>query len=671
MIHLSSAQASERLNEFFVDRTNHGIAVGEPGGYRKEAALGTQKYTTLVPEDQLYDIASDVDGLKTDLSEARNPNERINLIERKVKEAGYAGYWSKHPTLGLVAVTFEKMATQSSEQSYAQPPVIEHDSNNQTQFGKVLDEMAIERHGAPLSEKSEENKHIISDIMVEEILEELGSDSAAVDWYKDSIKAALGHAALLHPEIANDPVQRQLFIMTIALTSNGAPIKANVQNADAIYEHYKNTGEFLVAAGGGSVRAKNIQVAFDRLAGLIENLGIEETFKFMDTKFTARDLEKMGFTISGENKDTEVYGSSVFGPKIGGGFYQNLKGNHDVLTMDLWFMKSWGRITGTIVNPKNGELVLTPTSGGIRQWIREVVEEARVKLADQGVELDTAAIQAMLWYREKDFYAVNGMNSEKGEATDYENEFQKLVERKLERGAPTLGGGLAPSAARLTAKQRAEVRRNQSTPFAQERQGGQLRGEYDPVTTTIRLTEASDLSTFLHEFAHFMLDQEIKSDGSLMPEIAQWVSRNAAAIAIEANTYQEDTLGTITAEDVAGFAAGGTLPTTIDESVQRAIHEQFARGFEQYLMEGVSPSVELRNVFRTIARWMQQIYAAISGGIDANVDADMRQVFDRLIATEEQIAAAQARGKATPMFTDAAMAGMSEEDFEEKLNKFL
>ena len=42
-----------------------------------------------------------------------------------------------------------------------------------------------------------------------------------------------------------------------------------------------------------------------------------------------------------------VYGSAMLGPKIGNGFYQNLKGNFSPITMDLWFMRAWGRITNT------------------------------------------------------------------------------------------------------------------------------------------------------------------------------------------------------------------------------------------------------------------------------------------------------------------------------------
>ena len=51
--------------------------------------------------------------------------------------------------------------------------------------------------------------------------------------------------------------------------------------------------------------------------------------------------------------DVEVYGSSTLGPKIGNGFWQNLNGNFDPLTIDLWMRRTWGRLTGkSIGNPK-------------------------------------------------------------------------------------------------------------------------------------------------------------------------------------------------------------------------------------------------------------------------------------------------------------------------------
>lgn len=122
--------------------------------------------------------------------------------------------------------------------------------------------------------------------------------------------------------------------------------------------------------------------------------------------------------------------------------------------------------------------------------------------------------------------------------------------------------------------------------------------------------------------------------------------------------------GSITADDVVAFLDNTTTGDKAkDAAIRRAVHEQFARGFEQYLMEGKAPSIELRNAFRTFARWLVRIYQSIRGKLNVKLDDQMRAVFDRMIATEEQIQAAEARAQYAPMFTDAAMAGMTEEQF--------
>ena len=41
-----------------------------------------------------------------------------------------------------------------------------------------------------------------------------------------------------------------------------------------------------------------------------------------------------------ESKNAIVKGSSMFGPKIGGGFIPNLLGDYNALTPDRWFMRS-------------------------------------------------------------------------------------------------------------------------------------------------------------------------------------------------------------------------------------------------------------------------------------------------------------------------------------------
>jgi hypothetical protein len=81
-------------------------------------------------------------------------------------------------------------------------------------------------------------------------------------------------------------------------------------------------------------------------------------------------------------------------------------------------------------------------------------------------------------------------------------------------------------------------------------------------------------------------------------------------------------------------------------------------------MEGKAPSIELRDAFRSFARWLSTIYRQLRGDLKVNLDDEMRQVFDAMLATEEQITQAEAANHYQPLFTDAAMAGMTEAEFE-------
>jgi len=145
---------------------------------------------------------------------------------------------------------------------------------------------------------------------------------------------------------------------------------------------------------------------------------------------------------------------------------------------------------------------------------------------------------------------------------------------------------------------------------------------------------------------------------------AQFKDAESADLLAQSQQPPDGIQGSITEADVVNFLdTGSSGNTDKDAAVRRAVHEQFARGFETYLMEGKAPSVELRNAFRTFARWLARIYQALRGDLNVNLDNEMRQVFDRLLATEEQIAAAESRARVEPMFTDAAMAGMTEEEF--------
>lgn len=83
----------------------------------------------------------------------------------------------------------------------------------------------------------------------------------------------------------------------------------------------------------------------------------------------------------------------------------------------------------------------------------------------------------------------------------------------------------------------------------------------------------------------------------------------------------------------AGMAEDGDL--TAEQ--WREVQEYAARGFEQYLGEGRAPVKELDGVFSRMMRWLKNLYASWRQYVGADLDDDVRRVFDRLLATDDQI----------------------------------
>ncbi|KEJ93458.1 hypothetical protein [Synergistes jonesii] len=90
----------------------------------------------------------------------------------------------------------------------------------------------------------------------------------------------------------------------------------------------------------------------------------------------------------------------------------------------------------------------------------------------------------------------------------------------------------------------------------------------------------------------------------------------------------------------------------------RAAQEYFARGFEKYLAEGRAPSKELLSVFRRFKQWLCDIYKSLTE-LDVELSDDIREVFDRMLATEEAVERLKAERE-----MDAAMAALPEGDAE-------
>jgi hypothetical protein len=86
-------------------------------------------------------------------------------------------------------------------------------------------------------------------------------------------------------------------------------------------------------------------------------------------------------------------------------------------------------------------------------------------------------------------------------------------------------------------------------------------------------------------------------------------------------------------------------------------HEQFARGVEAYLMEGRAPSEALRGAFQRFKAWLIGIYRTMAG-LRVSLDPDIRGVFDRLIASDEEIKRARQSQGMEALFRTPEDAGM-------------
>lgn len=170
------------------------------------------------------------------------------------------------------------------------------------------------------------------------------------------------------------------------------------------------------------------------------------------------------------------------------------------------------------------------------------------------------------------------------------------------------------------------------------------RGAFNPETGTLALLKNADLSTFLHELGHFQIET-----------LADIAGQADAPVEIKQDM---DTL-------LKWFGVAD-LPTwtALDFEEKRSYHEQFARGFESYLFEGKSPSVELSGLFSRFRAWLLNVYRSIKS-LNVEITDEVRSVMDRLLASSDAIKnAEQVRGYDL-MFKSAEAAGMTPEQWAE------
>ena len=185
----------------------------------------------------------------------------------------------------------------------------------------------------------------------------------------------------------------------------------------------------------------------------------------------------------------------------------------------------------------------------------------------------------------------------------------------------------------------------------------------------INLFRTADLSTFSHESGHFFLtamqEMAARGDTSAAKEfevIKAWWNSNAADVAKDASRV---TGVAVSAEDVQrAILLGSSGDPQKDNAIDVGMQEQWARAFETYLMEGKAPSVELRGAFERFADWLKSVYKSLTS-LNVKVSPELKGVFDRMLATDQQIEAAKKKeADLGPLFKTAAEMGLTDEEYE-------
>ena len=303
-------------------------ALNRPLSQEEQADTRREKFAL----EGKYSLARKPIDKKDPVFSARNPeNDYIDIGGKSVPNRG------KARRLSVIDLLYN-------------PDFASRKGNTTGYVAKLLQERAKRVIKSPIKIETDTSKDgLISDALALEAIAALRTSGNASDWYSKSVQEALRIASRLHPEIATDPDAKFLFLSALSVTSQNTAVMDNARYADEVYNIYKQTGRFPEDYGKGKF-AQSMKDNFAVLNGLIESRGTDGTREFFDQQFTVKQLEEAGFSPpSGENKNTLVYGSYLLGPKIGQGFYQNLNGNFTPVTIDMWFMRTIGRMTGRLI----------------------------------------------------------------------------------------------------------------------------------------------------------------------------------------------------------------------------------------------------------------------------------------------------------------------------------
>jgi hypothetical protein len=308
---------------------------------------------------------------------------------------------------------------------------------------------------APLDITNEQDRDTLSKLLAAEVLAAVRSGGANIQWYDKVIDQMLGMASLKYPELRTDPNAQAAFRIAISVSSQGQNVEDNLKFGERVYEQFSQNAErgrprFPEIGTGESMQAmqKNFQLANK----MIDKLGMDDFRKFLETPFTVKELNSVGLKIGGELVDEQVLGSSILGPKIGFGFYSNLSGNFEPVTMDMWFMRTIGRLIGKLrgfdpakyakqVQRFRGSFALSDESGVNGIYANEFSqEEINNAIVDEQAMIDLA--RKVKSKHERDFSKNRDLYDSKQRAkTDFVKSAETIIQSlDKPKDVPASGG---------------------------------------------------------------------------------------------------------------------------------------------------------------------------------------------------------------------------------------
>lgn len=137
----------------------------------------------------------------------------------------------------------------------------------------------------------------------------------------------------------------------------------------------------------------------------------------------------------------------------------------------------------------------------------------------------------------------------------------------------------------------------------------------------ITMFEGADMSTVIHEAVGHYFIENLMREGAL-PNATEQMKKDR--------------------QTMLDYAGVNKDWDSLSQEEKTAAHERWAEAAETYMMEGKAPSKELQPVFNRFKKWLLAIYDAVfSDRRNKNavpIDDEVRQVFDRMLASEDQIA---------------------------------